>query len=825
MSKTWYRWHCGPLAAAVACAGILGIATSATAPASSPGAPPVAINPPKGIAFEPNRGQSDDAVRFIARGGDYTVFLTSTEAVFAPRSRLGAGASSPAPLRMKLVGANPAPVATGTNELPGKVNYFAGEAKRERLVDIPIYGKVHYAAVYPGVDLVFYDNRGNLEYDFIVAPGADPNVIALDFGGARAIAIDDDDGTLVLHTSAGEMRHSAPVIYQEREGARERVAGQWVFTGSQEVSVRVSSYDRARPLVIDPLISYSSYLGGRGDDRGMDIALDAAGNTYVAGGTTSSNFPGAAPRGTTSDAGFVTKVNAAGQLVYSTYVLDTDDRGVTGVTVDAMGNAYATGGTSNWRATASNDVFVVKLDAFGRALRPSGWFVTFGGDRIDWGNRIAVDGAGNVFVAGVTQSSVFPTTPGAFRRVAAGGADAFVTKINATGTAFVYSTLLGGNGDDSANDLALDVLGNVFVTGSTQSGNFPVTAAAYQRTHRGCGTVSCAKTVFVTKLNPWGTALVYSTYLGGSGIDQESFAEGIAVDGAGNAYVAGSTTADNFPTTAGVMQPKAGYPLCYYEVCTDAFVTKLNATGSALVYSTYLSGETWDAANGIAVDSAGNAYVTGSTGSRYFPIVNAWQPRGGSFEDAFVVKLNANASRFLYSSYLGGAGTRDAFAGASAAHGIAVDATGKAHVTGVTYATDFPTSIGAPQRAAGGCNSYYGCGDAFVTRIAASGGGAVQATTVSMTSVRAVRGGYINATWSGLPAPSPRDTIAIYALGEADEPYEVWGGWYTNGAAAGTVQLWIPATLATGWYEMRLWSNSSFDGPKARSSPFQIVAF
>ena len=831
MSKTGRLWlhgllHGPSLTAAVVCLGLLGTSTS---DATAPTAPRVATHEnyrAHALAFEPNRGQSDEQVRFIARGRDYTVFLTATEAVLAPSGRPDADGQRPPVVRMSILGANPSSTAAPSSELPGKVNYVPGTGPEARVTNIPTYGKVRYDAVYPGIDLVYYDNGGHLEYDFVVGPGADPKVIKLAFEGTRAIDI-DDDGALVLQTASGEIRQAAPVVYQERDNSRERIAGHWVRTGS-EVGVRIGAYDRERPLVIDPLLTYSSYLGGRGDDWGMDIALDAAGNTYVAGGTASPNFPGAAPRATTSDAAFVTKLNAAGQLLYSTYLLETDDRGATGIAVDTMGNAYVTGRTSNWRATASNDVFVAKLDAFGRVMRPSGYFVTFGGNRIDWGNRIAVDGAGNVYVTGVTEGGSFPTTPGAFRRVPAGEKDAFVTKLNAAGTSFVYSTLLGGGGDDSANDIARDALGNVYVTGSTDSINFPVTAAAYQRTHRGCNTagyVTCAKTAFVTKLNPWGTGLVYSTYLGGSGIDQESYAEGIAIDGSGNAFVTGSTTADNFPTTPGVIQPKAGYPLCYYEVCTDAFVTKLNAAGSALVYSTYLFGETQDYANAIAVDSAGNAYVAGSTASRYFPAVNAWQPEPGSYQDAFVVKLNANASRLLYSSYLGGAGTRDTFAGASGAIAIAVDTSGRAHVTGVTYATDFPTSIGAVQRAAGGCTSFYGCGDAFVTRIAASGGGAAQATTVSMTSARAVRGAYISATWSGVPAPSAWDRVVIYALGEGEEPYEVWRGWYTSGAAAGTVQLWVPGTLATGWYEMRLWSGNSFDGPLARSSPFQLFAF
>ena len=827
MNSTGRKGLHGLVAAVLTC---LLTSTSSAAVSGAPDTLAATNHRVKEIAFEPNRGQTDDQVRYIARGGDYTVFLTTTEAVLSPRGRPASEATERPVVRMKLVGANPAPTTTPANALPGKVNYVPGDGPEARLTDIPTYGKVRYSAVYPGIDLVFYDNEGHLEYDFVVAPGIDPKVIALDFAGTKAIHIDDEDGTLVLHTSAGQIRHSAPLVYQERDGERERIAGQWVFTGSQEVGIRVSTYDSARPLVIDPLISYSSYLGGKGDDWGMDIAVDAAGNTYVAGTTTSPTFPGATPRTSTSDAAFVTKLNAAGQLLYSTFVLDTDHNGASGVAVDSMGNAYVTGKTSVFRATAADDVFVVKLDAFGRMLRPTGYFVTFGSNGSDRGTRIAVDAAGNAYVAGVTEGGNFPTTPGAFRRVLAGEKDAFVTKLNATATAFVYSTLLGGSGDDSANDIALDALGNAYVTGSTESINFPVTAAAYQRTHRGCDTmyfVMCSKTAFVTKVNPWGTGLVYSTYLGGSGgTIQESYAEGIAVDGFGSAYVTGATTADNFPTTAGVIQPKPGWPLCFYKACTDAFVTKLNASGSSLVYSTYLMGSSADYANGIAVDSAGNAYVAGGTSSSgTFPVVNAFQPRAGSFEDAFVTKLNANASQLVYSSYLGGAGSAHNYAGSSAATAIAVDATGRVYVTGGTYAKNFPTSTGAPQRFAGACSdTYFGCTDAFVTRIAASGPGVAQATSVSMTSARAVAGNYITVSWTGIPAPSTWDRLHLYPLGSSDEPLEVWGGWYTTGAATGAVWLWLPAELDAGWYEVRLWGSDVY-APLARSSPFKITAW
>jgi hypothetical protein len=453
-----HGWREGTLA--VAAAAWLAIACDPTI-AATRALPVDAGTPvdarPKAIAFEPNHGQSDERVRYIARGGDYTVFLTATEAVLSLRGRPG---DDPAVVTMRFEGANPSAPATVHDPLPGKINYVPASGPQERLSNIPTFAKVRYAGVYPGVDVVFYDTQGQLEYDFVVAPGADPAAIALDFDGARTLRI-DDDGALVLETAAGRMRQAAPFVYQERDGARERVAGRWTVEG-RKVGVQLGDYDRERTLVIDPLISYSSYLGGTGDDGGMDIAVDTAGNTYVAGGTTSPNFPGTVQRGSTANAAFVTKFNVNGQLLYSTYLLETDERGATGVAVDAMGNAYVTGRTSLYRATASNDVFVAKLDAFGRAIRPAGYFITFGGDRIDYGNRIAVDGAGNVYVTGTTQGGTFPTTSGAFRRTPAGEHDAFVTKINAAGTAFVYSTLLGGSADESANDLALDAFGNVY---------------------------------------------------------------------------------------------------------------------------------------------------------------------------------------------------------------------------------------------------------------------------------------------------------------------------------------------------------------------------
>jgi hypothetical protein len=770
-------------------------------------------------------------VRFIARGDGYTAFLTATETVLVPRQADGAHQSQV--VRMRLLGANESPAIAAEDELPGKVHYVDGAEPSAQLTDIPTYRALRYSAVYPGIDVVYYGNRGRLEYDFIVAPGGDPQAIAIAYGGVETVEIDAADGALVLKSGAGEFRQPAPTVYQQLGHERQPVDARWQHAGPNLVGIRVGAYDRTQPLVIDPLLLYSSYLGGRGDDGGHGIAVDALGNTYLAGKTTSPDFPGTPLRAGGVNAAFVTKLNAAGQRLYSTLVRDTDEHGATAIALDGAGNAYVTGRTSLYRPVAGNDVFVAKLDAAGRA-QAAGYFATFGGSHVDWSHHIAVDAAGRAHIVGKTLSSDFPATPAARQNTLAGDTDGFVAKLNASGTALVYATFLGGGDADSVNGIALDALGNAYVTGSTKSIDFPVSAYAWQRQHRGCATeygyTTCAETAFAAKLNAAGSALPYSTYLGGSGFDQQSVGAGIAVDGYGRAFVTGSTTAEDFPTTAGVLQPRSGNRLCFHEVCTDAFVTKLNASGSAPVYSTYLFGESQDEAAAIAIDAAGNAYVAGSTVSRFFPVVSAFQPTPGSFRDAFVAKLNSNASRLLYASYLGGRNPDDSPQRWSAASAIAIDASGNAHLTGQTYTTSFPTTANAMQRTSGGGNGCGGvvflCGDAFVTKVAAGGPGIAQATTIGMTSTRAVLGATIEATWAAVTAPLGNDRITLHQLGHSDEQYEVWGGWHTNGAASGTIAFALPATLTTGWYELRLWSGdySQFT-PLARSAPFQVSGY
>src|ERR1700682_728726 len=616
------------------------------------------------LSFEANVGQTSSQVKFLSRGQGYTLFLTpSGEAVLALRKSVPkrdplkptALVSMPAPpipdatgplaiVRMKLVGANAKPRVEALDELSGKANYLIGNDRKKWRTNVPLYAKVRYREVYPGVDLVYYGNQRQLEHDFIVAPGADPRSITLNLAGAEKLSL-DPQGALVLAVKDGELRMDKPRIYQEVDGARREISGGYVLKSAYQVGFQIAAYDATRLLIIDPTLFYSTYLGGNSTDVGQGIAVDAAGNAYVTGYTTSINFPTTVGTFQTANGGsydaFVTKLNPTGTapLVYSTYL---------------------------------------------------------GGSNFDLGYGIAVDNLGNAYVTGYTCSSNFPTTPLAFQTALQSFCDAFVTKLNPAGSAPLYSTYLGGNSADFGQGIAVDSTGSAYVTGYTYSSNFPTTPGAFQTTFAG------GYHAFVTKLNPTGTApLVYSTYLGGNSTD---VGQGIAVDSAGNAYVTGVTCSTNFPTTPGAFQTANAS-----GGCTDAFVTKLNPVGSApLVYSTYLGGFSADYGQGIVVDSTGSAYVTGYTNSSNFPTtLGAFQAANQGGFAAFVTALNPlRPAIFVYSTYLGGSNL-------DYGQGIAVDSTGSAYVTGYTDSSNFPTTPGAFQTA----NASGGCCDAFVAKI------------------------------------------------------------------------------------------------------------
>jgi hypothetical protein len=670
------------------------------------------------LAFVANQGQTDAQVNFLTGGTGYTLFLTPTQAVLDMQHAAGnSPRATESVLRLQLLGSNPKAQAVGLDALASTSNYLMGNDPGQWHAGIANFGQVEYQGVYPGIDMLYHGNQGHLEYDFDVAPGADPNVIRLSFKGARGLSL-NATGDLVVHTSAGNLVEQAPVLYQVVGGVRQAVTGHYILRVNGQVGFRVGAYDRTRPLIIDPTYSlvYSTYLGGSGGDHGYAIAVDASGDTYITGETNSLDFPTTSgvvqpadhsstvkgkPSATTDV--FVTKLNATGTgLVYSTYLGGSDMDVGDGIAVDSAGNAYVTGKTYSMdfptknafqptkanlakHPTSNLDAFVFKLNATGSALLYSSYLGGTGNENSGVSNGapvggIAVDDSGNAYLTGETGSSDFPTTSNAYQRTY--GA-MFVTKVNTNlsgAASLVYSTYFGSNYPYHGG-IALDGSDNVYITGD---GSF-------------------ASPFFVAKLNlnlSGAASLVYSTYVG----DGQSY--GIAVDSSGNAYVAGWTSSPSFPITANAFQTTPG------SASEVAFVTVLNATGSGLIYSTYLGGVAYsgDGTEGhaIAVDGAGHVYITGYTTAPDFPTLYPFQASLAGYSNAFVAELDpfatTGAASLIYSSYLGG---NDQDSG----YGIAVDGTGNAYVTGAASSNNFPTTAGAFQ------SSLKGQYNAFVTKI------------------------------------------------------------------------------------------------------------
>ncbi len=735
------------------------------------GGPAVALRTLDGalpLSFEPNVGQVDGRVKFLARGRGYGVYLTATEAALTIGKPVGDAATTRSfqsdVLRMTLVGANPAPRVAGRDPLPGKANSF-GPARASWRTDVPMYAKVKYEAVYPGVDLVYYGNQRRLEYDFVVAPGADPRAIRLAFTRATSLRV-DDDGALVLALAGGDIRQPAPFVYQETDGIRASIPARYVIKDRHAVAFEVGAYDRSRPLVIDPTLVYSTYLGGSCSigDSGTGVAVDSGGNAYVTGYTTSGDFPvttGAAPSAQFST--YVTKINAAGTaLVYSTVLSASDGRGIA---IDAAGNAYVAGGGGPgapilngyqpFFGGAGVDGFVAKLGPTGSLLYSS--YIGGGGNDLALG--VAADAAGHAYVVGFHNSAdAFRTTSNALLPhnpsdgCDGGGFTGFLVKVdtNATGDAsLLYATNIAGagGGTNAATGIAADAAGNAYVSGATSSVFFPTTPGAVQPSFNGSPSCFAVSDAYVVKVNTApatctpatfnGTdvacqeSLVYGTYLGGSGDD---FANGIAIDAAGNAYVTGATASTNFPTTAGAPQSTnaGGY---------DAFAAKLNATASAVVSSTYLGGSLDDIGTRIAVNAAGNAFVAGVTSSSNFHTTpNALQAANAGGTDAFVTKLSTTGA-LDYSSYLGGAAN-------DRGNDVAVDGAGNVYVVGITSSTNFATTPGVLQPTFPG-----GGTDAFVTKISlATPQEQIQSVATTLASVPSLTGVQLGSATSKLDA-------------------------------------------------------------------------
>lgn len=833
--------------ASVALVGGVLYGVSGDSPAPSPRAASVERSYGKlPLHFEANRGQSDPSVDFLARGSGYTLFVTPGEAVLSltkPKPDVPAGAAEPAPsaadeavVRMKFLGASKSPTARSGKAMAGKVNYFVGSDRAAWRTGIPTFGEVSYRGMYPGVDLVYHGSQGQLEYDFVVAPGADPRVISLGFEGADRLAL-DDAGDLVISTPAGELRQARPVLYQTVDGKRRAVKGGFVLDG-ERVGFAVGAFDHSRPLVIDPVLTYSTFLGGNGADVGFGITVDPAGNAYVAGQAGSSNFPTAGGVSCSNTAfptssyqcdkptfdAFVTKLNPAGSaLVYSTYLGGGKSDIGYDIAIDDDGNAYVVGATDSaddpgttaveagfpttagafdttcgtdgycnavmynpssclvaagCATTGSSDVFVAKLDASGSALLYSTYLGGSNNEQdlhltaVPGHMGLAVHGS-RAYVTSVTASDDdpltlvdegFPTTAAAFDRSCGSAAvagcddrrlDGFVSVIDTAASgagSLVYSTYLGGSGNDEPKRVAVDDAGNAYVVGATagfdqlgtKTTDFPVTPGAFQTAYKG-GFYDA----FVAKLSPSGVgpaSLVWSTLLGGGGVDQ---GWDIAVEGGGQAghakaYVVGFTDSGDDPATPAADGPSPYFPTTASAFDTtfngratavngdttflngDAFVAKLKADGSGLAYGTYLGGTYMDTGAGIDVDSDGNAYVTGYTtcentnggvpltqggtppppcqGS--FPVVNAVQPdMDGSFighelhnspTDIFLAKLVADGTGLSYATYLGGNDFDRGFAVAVRYKDADNNAiTPEAYVTGRIASTNYPTTEGA----------------------------------------------------------------------------------------------------------------------------------
>jgi hypothetical protein len=766
------------------------------------------------LAFEPNRGQSDGGVKFLSHGGGYALFLTSDGAVFelqesGARSQGKEGKEetqnaknetghwrttrnqgkriTQSVLRMKLVSANPNALVVGVDPLAAKSNYFIGKDPAQWHTDVPNYAKVKYENVYQGVDLVFYGNQRQLEYDFVLAPGADPNVIrlAIDAGrqvGNRQMAGDrsqesetqietrnskletrqlagqaslwiGDNGDLVIPTEGGEVRFHKPMVYQEKstvyggqstDGARDLarstdnrqlaiedrqlLEGHYALAADGTVRFKVPNYDRSKGLTIDPVLSYSTFLGGSNNDSSAGITVDAGGSAYVTGQTFSTNFPTAAPFKsfcggcTKTSTAFVTKFDSTGAtLVYSTYLGGSKLDSAAAVAVDSAGDAYVVGTTLSadfpttpgaYQATCKSclaskpDAFVTELNAAGSALVYSTYL---GGSQSDQATGVAVEANGSAYVTGTTLSDDFPTASPLQKLCngcSSGNSDSFVAKFNPVGTNLLYSTFLGGSGIDEGHAIAVDSSGNAYVTGLAGSNDLD-TANGFQPFSGG------NFDAFVIKLNPAGQGPVYFSYLGGSGNDQGN---GIAVDSNGDAYITGSTASKDFPTASPIIGKLGG--------SQAAFVTKVNRAGSALDFSTYLGGSGTDSGAAIALDSAGNCYVTGSTNSSNFPTVNAIPSTSsginlGVNQDAFVTKIGPAGAAIIFSTYLGGS---DVDAGT----GIAVDSFGDAYMSGTTFSGNFPTA-NAFQTAIGGQF------DVIVTKLSGLASPAVTVAPVSLT--------------------------------------------------------------------------------------------
>jgi hypothetical protein len=802
------------------------------------------------LAFEANQGQFDPQVKYLARGNGYKLYLTSSQAVMTvsrgtrdsevrdmiedkrlgpakirrllqERARKTAHPSSLAVVRMNFLGANPATQLAAEDQQAGRVNYFIGNNPAKWRSNIPLFGRVSYRDLYPGVDLAFHGAGRQFEFDYLVNPGADAATIALGFEGAEQMST-TSAGDLILTTAAGPVQLHKPVAYQEKDGVRQLVDVRFALKHDHQVAFALGDYDRNRQLVIDPTVTYSTYFGGDFADYGFGIAADASGDAFIAGATDSDSIPGpAGPTNNSSFDVFVTEINSSGTLVFTTLFGGSSDDFAGGIAVDATG-IYVAGTTSSSDFPASataaqptflggithgnNDAFAVKLALNGSAIV---WGSFIGGTDSDSGLAIAVDSTHDVFVVGETFSTglgggagvgkfLLPNGTALNLGQATGADDGYIVALDPNGTSYLLVSYLGGSSNDLTTGVALDGSGNIYVSGETLSTDLPLTLPLQNK----CGTDGTCNAsalggpfddAFIVAIHASLSTYIYETYYGGSNVDD---ALAIAADAAGNAFVTGLTVSSDFPTAGTPFQKILGA-----AGAQNAFVLELNSTGSAATYSTYLGGSGADLGVGIAIDGSDNAYVTGQTSSPDFPPLNPTQATLSGSTDAFVTVLTPNPNQLLFSTYLGGGGDEDTLSGS-----IAVNSLPNIYVTGDTDSGNgstsaFPTKNPLDGTYGGGtCTTSTGstipCPDAFIAAYSPATSpdfalsatplspgsvaqGASATSTVTVTALNGYSGTVnltCNVTGGGSPAPkctlsqtstkgSGSSTLTVHAIG------------------------------------------------------------